>query len=302
MAVGWTAPDVPVRDAATVILLRDVAGRGLEVFMLRRNLNSDFVGGAYVFPGGGVDTADRAEDLEPFCGGLTDAEASRVLGIDRGGLAFWVAAVRECFEEAGVLLARDRGGEVVSFADPARAARFAGHRAAMNAGTLRLVDLCRIEDLALDVGAMHYFAHWITPHGAPRRYDTRFFIAAAPAEQVPLHDNREVIANLWITPREALERNAAGRYELIMPTFKNLEALTRFESGSEVLDVARSMSEIPAILPRIGRGPEGVRILLPGDEGYEAATPSPRKLAAEGRARTEDPDDIDDIDARWSPS
>lgn len=263
---------MPVRDAATVMLVRDRAdGPGIEVFMLRRNLNSDFVGGAYVFPGGGLDPSDRADDVEQLCGGWTDRAASAVLGVVRGGLAFWVAAVRECFEEAGVLLARDRTGSVVSFADPAIATRFQGHRDRLNAGATTLAAVSHDEDLTLDVEAMHYFAHWITPLGAPRRYDTRFFIAAAPAEQVPLHDNREVIANLWITPEEALERNAAGEYELIMPTFKNLEALTRFSSSADVLDVARSMSGIPAMLPRIGRGPDGVRILLPGDHGYEEA-------------------------------
>lgn len=270
MASDAAVGTVPVRDAATVMLVRDRSGgAGVEVFMLRRNLNSDFVGGAYVFPGGGLDATDRAADLEPFCGGWTDEAASAVLGIAHGGLAFWVAAVRECFEEAGVLLARDQGGGVISFADAATAARFERHRERLNAGTTTLVDLCRAEQLVLDVAAMHYFAHWITPLGAPRRYDTRFFIAAAPAEQVPLHDDREVIANLWITPADALERNAAGDYELIMPTFKNLEALARFGSSAAVLDVARSMSGIPAMLPRIGRGPEGVRILLPGDDGYE---------------------------------
>ena len=272
MASDAASVPVPVRDAATVMLVRDRGdGPGIEVFMLRRNLNSDFVGGAYVFPGGGLDPSDRAADVEHLCGGWTDAAASAVLGVARGGLAFWVAAVRECFEEAGVLLARDRTGEVVSFADPATATRFEAHRERLNAGATTLVAVCHEEELTLDVAAMHYFAHWITPLGAPRRYDTRFVIAAAPAEQVPLHDNREVIANLWITPEEALERNAAGEYELIMPTFKNLEALTRFASSAEVLDVARSMSGIPAMLPRIGRGPDGVRILLPGDHGYEEA-------------------------------
>lgn len=266
-----TSHTVPVRDAATVILVRDAETPGIEVFMLRRNLNSDFVGGAYVFPGGGVDGSDRAADLEPICAGWTDAQASAVLGIERGGLAFWVAAVRECFEEAGVLLARDHTGAVISFAHPDRAARFEEHRARLNAGTTTLIEVCQAEDLVLDVSAMHYFAHWITPIGPTRRYDTRFFIGAAPAEQVPLHDDREVIANLWITPKEALDRNADGEFQLIMPTFKNLEGLTRFGSSAEVLDAARSMSDIPTILPRLGRGPEGVMVLLPGEDGYDGA-------------------------------
>src|SRR5581483_1632353 len=113
---------VEVRDAATVMLVRDGAG-GLEVFMLRRNLNSDFVGGAYVFPGGAVDVADRHADLEAVCEGRSDDQASQLLEIDSGGLAYWVAAIRECFEEAGVLLAYDAGGQLVSLADPDVAAR-----------------------------------------------------------------------------------------------------------------------------------------------------------------------------------
>ncbi|GAC1594943.1 MAG: NUDIX hydrolase [Acidimicrobiales bacterium] len=263
---------VPVRDAATVMLVRDApSGGALEVFMLRRNLNSDFVGGAYVFPGGGVDATDRSDDLEAICTGRDDAQASDILGIPHGGLAFWVAAVRECFEEAGVLLAKDRSGAVISFAEPSTATRFEEHRAAMNAGETSLIEVCRAEDLVLDVTAMHYFAHWITPIGPPRRYDTRFFVGAAPPEQVPLHDNREVIANLWITPGDALARYAKGEFELIMPTIKNLQALDRFSSSADLLEAARTMGDIPAILPRIGRGPEGVRILLPGDEGFDEA-------------------------------
>ena len=268
------SPGPSVRDAATVMLVRDGPG-GMEVFMLRRNLNSDFVGGAYVFPGGAVDQADRAADLEAVCDGRTDAEASRILGVSQGGLAFWVAAIRECFEEAGVLLAyrqgESEGGRVISFRDEAVAARFASHRDALNAGTLRLVDLCRTEGLRLDARRIHYFSHWITPLGAPRRYDTRFFVAAAPPEQVPLHDDRETIAHLWVTPAAALERERRGELEMILPTIKNLEAISRFDRASDLLAAASTIEHVPAIQPRVVRDGEGVRIVLPGDEGYDGA-------------------------------
>jgi 8-oxo-dGTP pyrophosphatase MutT (NUDIX family) len=257
-----------VRDAATVMLVRD-GEAGMEVFMLRRNLNSDFVGGAYVFPGGAVDPADREADLEAVSTGRRDEQASEVLGVERGGLAYWVAAIRECFEEAGVLLAH-RDGVVVSFKDPSVAERFRVHRAAVDEGRLRLVELCQAEDLELDVGAMHYFSHWITPVGPPRRYDTRFFVAAAPPEQVPLHDDRETIANLWVRPAEALERHARGELDLIFPTIKNLEAIARFDRSQDLLDAAAAIAEVPTICPRIVRGEDGgVRILLPGDDGYD---------------------------------
>jgi 8-oxo-dGTP pyrophosphatase MutT (NUDIX family) len=261
---------VTLRDAATVMLVRDGAD-GLEVFMLRRNLNSDFVGGAYVFPGGAVDEADRHADLERVSTGRSDDQASNLLGIEQGGLAFWVAAIRESFEEAGVLLATDPGGTVLSFADPEVAERFNLHRKAVDSGERRLIEVCEIEHLLLAVDQIHYFSHWITPEGAPRRYDTRFFVCAAPPEQVPLHDDRETIANVWIRPEDALVRHRAGDFDLIFPTIKSLETIGRFASAGELLAAAAAIEEVPTILPRISDDGHGVRILLPGDEGYDEA-------------------------------
>lgn len=259
-----------LRDAATVMLVRD-GQSGLEVFMLRRNLNSDFVGGAYVFPGGAVDEEDRHADLERVSRGRSDDQASNLLGLDKGGLAFWVAAIRESFEEAGVLLATDETSAVVSFADPDVAARFAIHRKAVDSGERRLIEVCEIEDLVLAVDQIHYFSHWITPEGAPRRYDTRFFVCAEPPEQVPLHDDRETIANVWIRPEEALRLHRAGEFDLIFPTIKSLETISTFERADDLLAAAAAIEEVPTILPRISDDGHGVRILLPGDEGYDEA-------------------------------
>jgi 8-oxo-dGTP pyrophosphatase MutT (NUDIX family) len=261
---------VTLRDAATVMLVRD-GDDGLEVFMLRRNLNSDFVGGAYVFPGGAVDDADRHADLERVCRGRSDDQASSLLGVDSGGLAYWVAAIRESFEEAGVLLATDAAGNVVSLADPDVAERFALHRKAVDTGERRLIEVCEAENLVLHVDQMHYFSHWITPEGAPRRYDTRFFVCAAPPEQTPLHDDGETIANVWIRPADALERHRAGDFDLIFPTIKSLETIGRFECSDDLLVAAAAIGEVPTILPRISQTGHGVRILLPGDDGYEEA-------------------------------
>jgi 8-oxo-dGTP pyrophosphatase MutT (NUDIX family) len=265
------------RDAATVMLVRDQPA-GMEVFMLRRNLNSDFVGGAYVFPGGKVDDSDRTDDLSAVCDGRSDEGASDLLGIDRGGLAYWVAAIRECFEEAGVLLAfpaADGERRVLSLVEPAVAARYARYRTEVYAGTLRLVDLCLLEGLCLDARRIHYFSHWITPEGGPRRFDTRFFVAAAPPEQVPLHDDGETIANLWIRPADALDRHHAGRLELILPTMKNLEAISRFDRSEDLLAAAAALEQPPTILPRVVKDSEGLRIVLPGDPGYDDAVPIP---------------------------
>ena len=272
-ATSTASVDVPLRDAATVMLVRD-GDEGLEVFMLRRNLNSDFVGGAYVFPGGAVDDHDRHSDLEPVCAGRTDADASTRLGVDGGGLAYWVAAIRESFEEAGVLLAYDDAGDVVRLDDPAVTERFAAHRQAVDRGERRLVEVCQDEGLQLAVDGIYYFSHWITPEGAPRRYDTRFFVARAPDKQVPVHDDHEVIANLWVRPAEALARYEAGEFELIFPTLRSLLAIDRFASADDLLAHAATIDEVPAILPRIVADEGGFRIVLPGDPEYDEVVPA----------------------------
>lgn len=272
-----TAPDralVELRDAATVLILRDGA-EGLEVFMLRRNLNSDFVGGAHVFPGGAVDAADRHADLEPICQGRTDLDASRRLGIEGGGLAFWVAAIRESFEEAGVLLAYGPDGEIVDLDHHAGRVRWVEHRTAVDTGARRLIEVCEAEGLRLAVDGMHYFGHWITPEGAPRRYDTRFFLAAAPARQTPLHDDHEVIANEWVRPAEAVERVLAGELTMMPPTISCLRAVARFETAADALAAATEITDVPTILPRVIADGSGVRIALPGDPEYDAPSVAP---------------------------
>ena len=250
------------------MLVRD-GDRGMEVCMLRRNLNSDFVGGAYVFPGGAVDPHDSSPEVEAICLGRDDGDASRQLGIARGGLAFWVAAVRECFEESGVLLAVDADGDVVSMAEPATAATFAQWRHRVNNDGTSLVDVCTAENLRLMMGDIYYFAHWITPVGPTRRYDTRFFVAAAPPGQVPAHDDRETIATVWINPADALEQQKAGKFDLIFPTIKNLEAISRFDTAADLLAAAAAIDEVVTVLPRVINDDHGLRILLPGDAGYD---------------------------------
>jgi 8-oxo-dGTP pyrophosphatase MutT (NUDIX family) len=270
-------PETPVvlRPAATVMLVRDAPepgddGSALEVLMVRRNLESDFVGGAYVFPGGAVDPVDGGAEAEAACVGRTDAEASTLLGVGTGGLAYWVAALRETFEEAGLLLAERPGGPPLLGGDPVEEARFVEERAQVNARTRRFLDLCRDEGLRLLVGDVHYFAHWITPRGAPRRYDTRFFVAPAPAGQQAAHDAGETIAETWISPRHALEGHRRGEFEIIFPTIKNLQAISRFATSRELLDAAEQASgAVPTIEPRVVADGNGVRIVLPGDPGFD---------------------------------
>ena len=260
-------PVVP-RPAATVMLVRDRAP-GLEVFMLRRSLGAVFVAGAHVFPGGKVDEADRSDpDLDRVCVGLDDGEASRRLGVDRGGLAYWIAAIRECFEEAGVLLARDGGGEHPRFVDPSVVDRFVDHRRSVHRGDRRLVEVCGEEGLVLTADDLQYASHWITPEGGPRRFDTRFFVARAPDDQEPLHDGSETVASRWLRPDVALAEHAQGRFELITPTIHSLMMLAHFDRADDVMAAAAAATATGGApdLVRVGTVEDGGwRIRLPGD-------------------------------------
>jgi 8-oxo-dGTP pyrophosphatase MutT (NUDIX family) len=272
---------VPLRDAATVMLLRDDPdGGGIEVCMLQRNLASEFVAGAYVFPGGSVDPDDRGPAAEAICDGLTGARASQLLGVDRGGLGFWVAALRECFEEAGVLLARDRHGETLDFGPPDVAARFEAHRRRLNAGEVALLDVCREEGIRLDVSDVHFVSHWVTPELAPKRYDTRFFVAAAPPGQVARHDEGETIDTLWVRPGDALARGEIGEVELLPPTLANLRSLVTHPTTESALAWARTVTDVVTVLPIVLVEDGEVLVLRPGDHGYEQAVAD--RLAAGG--------------------
>jgi 8-oxo-dGTP pyrophosphatase MutT (NUDIX family) len=255
------------REAATVMLVRDAPE--LQVFMLRRSLQAPFMGGAYVFPGGAVDDADRSPELLARCDDRDDAAASAALGLPGGGLGFWVAAIREAFEEAGVLLARSAATRLpVDLDDTVRAAQIDATRRAVGRGERSFVEVVQDEDLVLDAGALHLFSHWITPAGAPRRYDTWFFVAAAPDGHAYLHDDGETVASAWIRPGDALDGAERGELELILPTIRNLEQLARFSRARDLLDAARDATT-RAAQPRMLGGASGARIMLPIDPGYD---------------------------------
>jgi 8-oxo-dGTP pyrophosphatase MutT (NUDIX family) len=236
---------VPTRDGATVMLVRDgdASERPLEVFMLRRHPSTAF-GSVHVFPGGVVDAADHDPALDARSPGLDDAEASAQLGTDSGGRAFWVAAVREAFEEAGVLLARTAAGSYVRFDDhPDVEARFDAHRRALNAGTRTLLEVLVEEELTLALSDVQYFAHWITPEGEPKRFDTRFFLARAPEGQAYAHDDGEIIGSEWVRPADALRRHRDGDFAMIGPTVVSLQDIGRFATCDELFSLR---SPIPA--------------------------------------------------------
>ena len=264
------ASPVEPRAAATLMLLREACSHGqqnpeLQVLMLRRSRNLVFAGGAHVFPGGAVDPADREQAVESFCNSRTDAEASELLGISSGGLGFFVAAIRECFEEAGLLLGITTPGpltedqsesgltgtrdELVDLTDPEDERRFSQHRRALIAGEVDLIGICRSEGLTLRVDRLHYFSHWVTPKGSHRRFDTRFFVAAAPLSQAVSCDGVEMVSAGWLAPSEALRSHEAGAMSLMPPTIENLRALSRFSKVSDVIEHAAGLKEIPLANP-----------------------------------------------------
>jgi 8-oxo-dGTP pyrophosphatase MutT (NUDIX family) len=273
---------VPVRPAATVMLVRDRdrASGGIEVCMLQRNLNSDFVGGAYVFPGGGVDPDDGEPDVGKICLGLTDIEASAQLGLPSNGLAFWVAAVRETLEEAGLLMAVRGDGGPIDFSDPAVVARFAEHRRMVDHRERRLVEICAEEDVRLSLEAMYYVGRWITPPGSPRRYDTRFFLAAAPDGQRAVQDDREVISAQWIAPDEALARHDRSEFAMLPPTVANLRMLREYDSTVAALEGAATFGPVHTVAPRILSDANGIRIVMPGDPAYDDAYAGDNSLSS----------------------
>lgn len=263
--------DVPLQPAATVMLIRDGAA-GIEVFMLRRTLSASFAGGQYVFPGGKVDGEDHAAELEPVCDGLDDASASERLGLEQGGLAWLVAAVRECFEEAGVLLARSSAAsESVRFGIDLDSGEMAEARERVHSGDQSLADLCARHDLRLMVDRVGFTSHWITPVGERRRFDTRFLVAVAPSGQEPLHDGGETIESLWVEPASALARAAAGELQMFPPTVANLRWLRGFDTAEEAVASALGSPRPDPILPRVRVDQSGrvVGVALPTDDDYE---------------------------------
>jgi glyoxylase-like metal-dependent hydrolase (beta-lactamase superfamily II)/8-oxo-dGTP pyrophosphatase MutT (NUDIX family) len=261
-----STPVVP-RPAATLALLRD-REHGLEVLMMRRTHLAEFASGAYVFPGGAVDESDYDAELAALARGTDDPHASRVLGMPRGGLAYWIAAMRECCEEAGLLLAYDETGELVAIEGESRRAEFTKQRRALAQGLISLADLLREQRLTLATDALAYLSRWITQAGRPRRFDTRFFVARAPARQQSEHDGTELLHHAWLTPRDALARNARGEVNLLFPTIKTLQTLARFHTVDEVLAYARADRPMPAMTPRAATSREGPVTLFWGDYAY----------------------------------
>ena len=222
--------------------------------MMKRSANVQFAGGMWVFPGGSVDDSDDAANYQQYCTHRSDDSASRQLGLERGGLAYYVAAIREAFEEAGILLALHRETEApLELIEDDTRVRFDALRAGVNEGTIDFLQVVEQERLILDAGQIHYVARWITPPGPPRRFDTRFFISRMPEAQDPIHDDKELVNSDWVAPRDVIERVAAKEMGMLPPTLRMLEALSAFESADEAISAARA--DLPdERIPMAGKG------------------------------------------------
>ena len=242
----------PIRPAATVILVRPAA-QSFEIFMLRRTSKAAFAGGMYVFPGGRVDPEDHFNKYAAICTGPSESQQPQAKALGYDHLGYWVAGIRESFEEAGLLLAYDDAGNYLAFDSQEKAERFAAQREPMHRAELSLHELCEAEKLTLAVDRIHYYNRVVTPRGRPRRFDTRFFIAEAPVGQVGLHDDTETVDSVWISPQEALQKHDAGEFGLMRITQMQLTELSAHASMEALLEMAAMRQEFPVSRPKLPR-------------------------------------------------
>jgi 8-oxo-dGTP pyrophosphatase MutT (NUDIX family) len=254
---------IPV-DSATILLLRDGA-HGLEVFMVKRHHQIDFASGALVFPGGKVDAHDRDHNLRKHADGADN--------LDELHLSLSACAIREGFEESGILLARKPGR--TDYIDAARATALAPWRPKLNASEVGLADFLAEEDLRLACDSLIPFARWITPTFMPKRFDTYFYIAATPAGQLGSHDGFESVDSVWVNPIEAISDK---RWTIIFPTKMNLLKLGKAKTVAEA--VARARAEpVVTVEPKVVARDGKQFLTIPEDAGYgkiEEPMTSPR--------------------------
>jgi 8-oxo-dGTP pyrophosphatase MutT (NUDIX family) len=241
-------------DAATIMLLRD-SPQGMEVFMVVRHHQIDFASGALVFPGGKVDKQDRDERVISRLSAYPKAET------DQGTLR--AAAIREAFEESGILLARRKGGSaVVGDSDLDR------WREGLNKHTLTLGDLLVEGNLELACDDLAHFSHWITPEFMPKRFDTHFYLARVPADQIAAHDGHENVDSVWITPQQVIEDAREKRRTVIFPTLSNVVRLAQYKTVAQAFEGALNSTIVP-IKPWMETRADGKYVCIPTDAGFE---------------------------------
>ena len=254
----------PIKPAATVILMREAEESGFEIFIVKRSSRSSF-GSLYVFPGGKLDPEDTEKDLYACCEGMDDEEASARLGIENDGLSFWIACIRECFEETGVLLTNPNDSLIQEYE------KLSSLRKQLNNKEISFKDICISESLRLRTNNIVPCAHWITPAIEPKRFDTRFFLAKVNAKQLASHDGFELTESFWIKPKDALVKLKEGKMNMILPTISNIEQLAEFSSAFEAFNYFEGLGNnaIESILPKFVKQDGKWVGFLPGEKGYE---------------------------------
>lgn len=271
---GIYIPAADARAAASLLLLRDGTDASgspvLEVLMLRRaERDGDLRSGVAVFPGGVLDVRDRTGHA--WCLGPDDATASARLGVAQGGLDYWVAAVRETFEEVGLLLAESTDGSPF---DPVALSPW---RDRLNRSEVGVADFCAHHGLRLDLRGLVYCSHWLTPPGVPKRFDTRFFMALAPQNQAAQADLGEAVELMWLSPAQALAPERG--LKLLPVTRRTLQDLGRHASAEAALQAARALATVPLVMPRRAASSKGLRVVLPDELPYAEIA----RLDPEGR-------------------
>ena len=262
-----SAPPPMPKESATVILVRGNPPDAWEVFLARRHSRSSFMAEAYVFPGGQIAEADRDEGLRNFISMPSGFDPRALL--QDGSLSpetaqsLFVCAIRETFEETGILPARTPDGNLLKLNSEEQSARFAAYRRELNAGRITLSEMARRENMLFPLDALVPYAHWITPEFLPKRFSTRFFLAALPEDQSAATDQGELTDSLWATPEEVLRRYRGREIVLMPPTLKTLEELARYTCLDDLFAGARSRAIYP-ILPEPGEK----MIKLPHDPEY----------------------------------
>jgi len=257
--------NVAPRPASTILLLREGAGGpegrgGIEVFMMVRHYEIDFASGALVFPGGSVEKSDHEIIAHPelYSGGE---------GCDAAGFSFRIAAIRETFEESGILLARARGSKALIEAKRAAEIETAS-RLALSEGKTAFLTVLTENALVLALDELLPYAHWITPIGMPKRFDTWFFLAAAPEAQVGAHDGRESTDSIWLSPQEALAGGESGRFKLPFPTTRNLIKLGKQANVKAALEDSRG-KPVVTVMPVLTSLNGGRQLRIPLEAGYD---------------------------------
>ena len=255
------AEAVAPRPASTILLLRDnAASQEVEVFMMVRHYEIDFNSGALVFPGGSVDKGDNEIIARPEL--YSGAE-----GLEAADLSFRIAAIRETFEESGILLARPKRSNAL--VDARRAQEIeAAHRTALCEGKTTFLNVLADHGMLLALDLLVPYAHWITPEGMPKRFDTWFFLAAAPPEQAGAHDGKESTDSIWVSPREALAGGESGRFKLPFPTTRNLIRLGKQPGVKAALEDCRG-KPIVTVMPIMTKLNGGRQLRIPLEAGYD---------------------------------